>query len=134
MQSKEAVFIRSLAAIVLGYVFKGVVVGIYFVASGWTPDGVLPKKVVLLGMVWRALASFAAGYLAGVIAGRKEVGHALGVALLTAFTAVASMLSGRSGQEPLWAQMTNLCVMFPMVLLGGYLRGRQMDLKSDPEP
>ena len=37
------------------------------------------------------------------------------------------------GQEPLWAQMTNLCIMFPLVLLGGYLRNRQMYLKSDPE-
>lgn len=133
MQNKEMVFIRSLAAVVLGYVFKGVAVGIYFVASGWRPDGVLSEKVVILGMVWRALASIAAGYLAGAIAGRKEVGHALGVALLTAFTAIASMLSPEGSQEPIWAQMTNLCIMFPLVLLGGYLRNRQMSLKSDPE-
>ena len=133
MQSKEMIFVRSLAAIVLSFIFKGIVVGIFFVAAGWKPDVVLPEKIVLLGMAWRALASLAAGYLAGAIAGRKEVGHALGVALLTTFTAIASMLSGKGGQEPLWAQMTNLCIMFPMVLLGGYLRNRQMYLKSDPE-
>ena len=133
MQSKEMTFIRSLAGVVLGFIFKGIVVGIFFVAAGWKPDAVLSEKVVLLGMVWRALASIAAGYLAGAIAGRKEVLTALGVAVLTAFTAIASMLSGKGGQEPLWAQMMNLCIMFPMVLLGGYLRNRQMFLKSDPE-
>jgi hypothetical protein len=133
MQEKEWTFIRSLAAIVLGYIFKGIVVGIYFVAAGWKPDGELPEKIVLMGMVWRALASVAAGYLAGAIAGRKEVEHAFGVAVLTAAGAIVSMLSGQGGQEPLWAQITNLCIMFPMVLLGGYLRNRQMYLKGDPE-
>lgn len=133
MQSKEMVFIRSLAAIVLGYLFKGIVVGIFFVSAGWKPGGELSEKTVFLGMAWRALTSVAAGYLAGAIAGRKEVLHALGVALLTAFAVITSWLSGMPGQEPLWAQVTNLCVMFPMVLLGGYLRNRQMDLKNDPE-
>ena len=125
--------LRSIASILVGYFLKIVLVGLFFVTAGWQSEGILTQKVVLLGILWRALSSIIAGFFAGVIAGRKEVTHALVLALLAATGAIFSMAVGKGGQEPLWAQITNLVIMVPMVVLGGFLRERQKALMGGPE-
>jgi peptidoglycan/LPS O-acetylase OafA/YrhL len=125
--------IRSVAAVVAGYLFKGIAIGLFFILAGWQPEEDLSTRVVVVGMVYRAFASVLAGYVTGLVARRRETAHALAVAILSALITIVSMMAGAGGREPLGAQVVNLLVMAPAVVVGGYLRNRQVYLKGDPE-
>lgn len=125
--------VRSVAAVAVGYLVKGVFVGIFFVFSGWHAEESPSDQSVWLAMFWRAFAAVVAGYLTGLVAGRREYRHALAVAVLSGIVSVGSMLAGAGGKEPIWAQLMNLTLMVPLLLLGAHLRRRHQEFATEPE-
>ena len=124
--------VRSVLAVLAGYVVKGLVASVFLLFAGWHTTDTPSQQVVLILMFWRVVASLAAGYVTGAVARRAEIEHAAGLATLAVVVALGSMLAGTGGKEPLWAQIAHLLLMPPLILLGGYLRKRQREFTGDP--
>jgi hypothetical protein len=75
---------------------------------------------VLSGVVFAALG----GYLAGWLAGRRPLAHAVAMAMLLSAGAIASLVS-TLGHGAVWTQVTALALMAPSAVLGGWLRARR---------
>lgn len=125
-------YVRSVLAILAGYFVKGLVAGIFLISVGWQTMDVPSQQTVLVLTFWRVVASVAAGYVTAMVAGRAQVGHAAALAVLGVAVALASMISGTGGKEPLWAQIAHVLMMPPLMLLGGYLRKMQVEYGRDP--
>ena len=116
---------RSVLAVLLGYLVFGVSALILFKVSG-----VDPRQEPGLGFrIWSTLCgvffAFSGGYLAARIAGKKEITHAGAVACLLALIATVSLIA-QPGHGSLWSQIAALGFMTPAAVLGGVLRARQI--------
>lgn len=114
---------RSVAAVIAGYVFFAVSVVALFVVAGRDAHAAAPATFMIFSTAYGIVAAAVAGYLAGLIAGRREVLHATIVTVTIAVGAVSSMFTRPEGGT-LWAQIAAL-FMAPAAILGGRMRGRQ---------
>jgi len=78
---------------------------------------------VALAIACGACISLVAGFAAGWIAGQSPFGHAFAVAFIIAAGAVISLIARPSGGA-IWPQIASILLFAPLILLGGYLRGR----------
>ena len=131
MASIKAI-IRSVAAIPIGYFFKALGNAVYFAFAGLKPGDVPDFNLNLVSIPIGILMAIIGGYAAGLVAGRKEILHAGGAAALASIMAVQAILGGASKLDPS-IQWANLFLMIPFMLLGGYLRNRQVFLMSPPD-
>jgi hypothetical protein len=120
---------KSIVAVLVGYLVFGVSAIILFQVSG-----VDPKQEPTLGFrIWSTLYgiffALAGGYLAARIAGKKEITHASVVACMLAVIATVSLIA-QPGHGSLWSQFAALGFMTPAAILGGILRAHQVKTKS----
>jgi hypothetical protein len=120
---------KSLLAVLVGYLVFGVPTIILFTVAGVDPRQEPELGFRIWSTVYGVFFAFAGGYVAARIAGRKEVIHAIAVACLLAFLATVSFIM-QPGHGSLWSQIAALGFMTPAVILGGVLRARQMKNKS----
>lgn len=114
---------RSGAAVLVGYaVFATCSFGV-FRLSGHAPHA--PASVpFMLGTIGAGVVfAMAGGYVAGWLAGRRPLGHAVAVAGALAAGALAS-LAATVGHGAVWSQLAALALMAPAAVLGGWLRAR----------
>jgi hypothetical protein len=116
--------VRSVAAVVFGYLIFAVSAVLLFQISGQAPHApASPAFMVgstLYGVVFAALS----GYVAGRLARHHPVRHASAVAGLIALGAAASLL-GQARSGGVWSQLAALLLMAPAAWVGGYWRSRQ---------
>jgi multisubunit Na+/H+ antiporter MnhB subunit len=116
--------LKSVAAVVTGYVVFAVSAVLLFWATGRDPHE--PQRVgflvfsVLYGMAFAT----AGGFVAAKIAARKPRQHALAVAVVLAIGASASLLA-QPGAGARWSQLAALIFMAPAALAGGFVRSRR---------
>lgn len=115
--------IRSIAAVLLGYVvFAGAAYAL-FRFSGQAPHAHASPAFMLASIVSGVVFACLGGYLAARLAGHHPRAHGVAVALLLALGAAASLAATR-GHGAVWSQVAALVLMAPSAALGGMLRAR----------
>ncbi len=121
--------LRSVVAVLVGYAVFAASAFAVFRLSGHAPHATASVPFMLLtsasGVVFAALG----GYVAGWLAGRRPLAHAVAMALLLAAGAIASLVS-TLGHGAVWTQVTALVLMAPSAVLGGWLRARAVRAPS----
>ena len=115
--------LRSVAAVLVGYVVFAASSFALFRASGRAPHAPAPLPFMLATVASGVAFAVAGGWVAGWIAGRRPLAHGVGVALLVAAGAAASLAS-TLGRGAVWTQLAALALMAPAAALGGWLRAR----------
>jgi hypothetical protein len=113
--------IRSISAIVAGYVVFGASSALLFATSGHDPH-LMPGAGFLVGsIVYGAGFSMLAGYLSARLAPTRPLAHAAALAALVGVIALASMVvEWHAGS--IWSELVVIFFLAPSALLGGYLR------------
>jgi hypothetical protein len=115
---------RSVLAVVAGYLIFGIASFALFRLSGHDPHGTasLNFKVwtILLGMLF----AFIGGYVTGVLAPRKPLTHGAALAILLATFAGIS-LCATAANTAKWTQVSAILGMAPAALLGSTLYAAQ---------
>lgn len=113
--------IRSIAAVILGYLAMAVAIGILF-ALWFRDPGTRATLAFMLGSVAYGFAcAVAGGYIAAVVARRAEWQHVMALVGLSLLLGVVSMILA-AGKEPLWYQCANMVVLALGIMAGGQFR------------
>jgi hypothetical protein len=114
--------LRSVGAVVAGYVVFAVSAVLVFQLTGQNPHAEAPWTFELATIVWGAVFAMVGGYLAAHVSVRRPVAHGAAVAVVIALGAAASLLADAGGAR--WSQVSALVVMAPCAWLGGVLAAR----------
>ena len=120
---------KSVLAVLVGYLVFGVSTILLFVVAGVDPRQEPELGFRIWSTVYGVFFAFAGGYVAARISGKKEITHASAVACILAFLATASLVA-QPGHGSLWSQIAALGFMTPAAILGGVLRARQVRIKA----
>ena len=93
--------LRSIAAVLVGYVVFAASSFAVFRLSGHAPHAPAPVPFMLLAIASGVVFAALGGYVAGSLAGRRPLGHGA-----------------------IWTQVAALTLMAPSAVLGGWLRAR----------
>ena len=115
--------LRSIAAVLVGYVVFAASSFAVFRLSGHAPHAPAPVPFMLLAIASGVVFAALGGYVAGSLAGRRPLAHAVAMAALLAAGATASLVS-TLGHGAIWTQVAALTLMAPSAVLGGWLRAR----------
>ena len=97
--------VRSLAAVLIGFVFVWLALHLLPLATG-EPDALVQRQgFQFLSLVWTVGAAIIAGYLTALIAGRREYPHAATVGLLLVAASFVSMRQ-QALTRPGWYEIT----------------------------
>ena len=118
-------FLRSIAAVLVGYTIFAVSGYAIFRLSGQAPHAEATTWFKLLTVVSGVLFALLGGYVAGWLAGRRPLAHAIAVALLLSLGAAVS-LAATVNHGSIWTQVCALAVMAPAAVLGGWLREHRL--------
>jgi hypothetical protein len=116
--------IRSIVAVVIGYLVFALSAFAFFQLSGQAPHRAAPMSVMLASAGFGVVFAILGGYVAAWLAQRRPIAHGLAVAGVLAVGAAASLLS-TLGNGAIWSQVNALLLMAPSAALGGWLRARQ---------
>jgi len=116
--------LRSILAVVAGYVFFAVSAFALFQLSGRPPHQAAPLAFEIGSTIYGMVFALLGGHLAARIAGRRPLAHAVAVAALLALGATISLVS-TLGKGAIWTQATALLLMAPSAALGGWIRSRR---------
>jgi hypothetical protein len=121
---KQAV-VRSIVAVVVGYLVFALSVFAFFQVSGQAPHQVAPVSVMLASSAFGVVSALLGGYVAAWLAGRRPMRHGGAVAVVLAVGALVSLLS-TFGKGAIWSQVAALVLMAPSAIFGGWLRAKQV--------
>ena len=108
-----------------GYILT-VTVFALFNPETFTPGVRLPAGWLLVTLAVSAIWSVVAGFVTGVIARRREIEHAIGLALFTLIVSVYFVSRNRNlGQVPTWYITAGEVLTSLAILVGGWLRRNQ---------
>ena len=117
--------LRSVGAIVCGYVLFALSAFAFFKISGQPPHQEAPPALMFGSIAVGIIAAFLGGYIAAWLAGRRPMAHGVAVALVLALGATVSLVS-TLGHGTIWSQLAALLLMAPSAVLGGWGRARQL--------
>lgn len=121
--------VRSVVAVIAGYLVFAVSAILLFRLSGHDPHAPAEIGFVLVTIVYGMLFATLAGFLAALLGKRFEMEHSLAVASLIAALGAASLLASvKSGA--IWTQLAAILIIAPCAMLGGYLRQRQLRTRT----
>jgi hypothetical protein len=115
--------IRSILAVVVGYLVFGASAGALFALSGRDPHAPAALDFMVLSTVHGMFFAALGGFVAALVAGRSPKLHAGVLGGLIASGALLSIISA-SSTGSVWSQLTAAIFMAPCALLGGWLRTR----------
>lgn len=118
--------VRSVLAVVCGYVAFALPAVVFFQVSGRDPHEAAPVAFMGVSIAFGVVTALAGGAVAAWLAPRKPAVHAMAVAAMIAGGALASMAAG-SAAGARWTQVSALLVFTPCAVLGGWLRGKWHD-------
>jgi multisubunit Na+/H+ antiporter MnhE subunit len=116
--------LRSIAAVVAGYVVFGGSAELLFQISGQDPHAASSAGFKVASVIWGVVFALIAGWLTARIAVRRPATHAGILAGLIALSSVMSMAFSHA--ESLWTQVAALVFMAPAAWIGGSLARRQL--------
>jgi glucose-6-phosphate-specific signal transduction histidine kinase len=118
--------LRSIVAVVIGYIVFAASAFAIFRLSGHDPHAPASAAFMLLAIVAGAVFAMAGGYVAAWIAGRRPVAHAVAMAAVLAAGATVSLAS-TVGHGAVWSQVAALVLMAPSAVVGGWCRARVVE-------
>jgi hypothetical protein len=110
---------RSVAAVVAGYVVFAASAALLFQLSGVDPHAPSSTGFKIGTIVWGVVFALVAGWLTARVAARRPGTHAAILAALIAAGALISLLASSSGS--IWSQIAALVFMAPAAWIGGVL-------------
>ena len=115
--------VRSILAVMMGYLTFGLSASLLFGLSGRDPH-VTPGVgflvfAILYGVGFAALG----GYLAATVGRRRQVAHAAAVAVIIGIAALVSLVA-QAGNGAIWSELATLFLMAPAAVAGADLRRR----------
>ena len=110
--------VRSLFAVVAGYLVFGLSAVILFQVAGVDPHAQQSTGFKIVSIVWGVAFALAAGFFTAKLAPRRPLWHAGMVAALVALGATISLV-GAGGSK--WTQIAAIVFTTPSVILGGFL-------------
>jgi len=117
--------LRSIVAVILGYAVFAVSSGAIFLLSGHPAHAPASMAFMLMTIVAGIVFAAVGGYVAGWLAGRRPVTHALAVGVLLAVGAAVS-LAMTLGHGAVWTQIAALLLMAPSAVAGGWWRAQAL--------
>jgi hypothetical protein len=114
--------LRSVGAVVAGYVVFAVSAVLLFQMSGRQPHADAPLTFKIATVVWGAVFAMVGGWLAAHVSVRQPATHGAAVGALIAGLALASIVARPS--DVIWTQIAAIAVMAPCAWLGGVLAAR----------
>ena len=118
--------LRSIGAVVAGYLVLGMSAELLFALSGHNPHAPASLAFIALTAIYGFFFAALAGRLAARISGRLELFHAAVLACLTALVAMLSLLADL-GSGVVWSQLVVLIIMAPAVMIGAMIRLKRTD-------
>lgn len=115
--------LRSVVAVLAGYIVFAASAFAVFRLSGRAAHAAASVPFMLLTIACGVVFAAVGGYVAGWLAGRRPVAHAVAMATVLAAGATASLVS-TLGHGAIWSQVAALTLMAPSAVLGGWLRAR----------
>ena len=133
--------LRSVLAILLGWAtpFAGWIVATIVIAivhrGAFKPGEQLSAEWLLVTLVISSVLSVVGGFVTGAIAQRREIWHAIGLALLMlSFLLYFTIRDWSTTQTPHWYTVVALVSVIPTIFLGGWLRMKQRILLDKKSP
>ena len=119
--------LRSVAAVLMGYLLFALTAIAFFRLSGHDPHAPAGAAFMVISILYGMVFSVAGGYVAATVAGlgKYEFEHAFGVATLIAAIGAASFIAEAPGESK-WTQLSAVLIIAPAAIVGGYLRRRQL--------
>ena len=114
-------YLRSVVAVLVGYIVFAVLGYSVFRFSGQAAHATASTTFMLVSIVSGVVFAFLGGYIAGWLAGRQPLGHAIAMAILLATGATVSLVS-TLGHGSIWSQVAAITLMAPSAVLGGWFR------------
>ena len=121
--------IRSVIAIIAGYLVFAVSAVLLFSISGRDPHDAVPAWFLVTTILYGCAFAALGGYLAALIARRKAFRHAAILTIVIGALALVSLLS-RPGKGAIWSQLSAILLMAPSAMAGGYVRNQQSEKVS----
>jgi len=113
--------IRSLLSLIIGYLIFAVAMLLLWMVFGYRPKDVPPERFLVFSIFCECPFAIGGGYVAALVANRKELVH---TGILTGILAVMGALSVLCPQNelPLWVNLATVFPIAPCFLLGGLIR------------
>lgn len=116
---------RSLAAIVVGYVVLAFLIGVKFaLLQQVAPAAFISMSGLLFILITDGLSAAAGGFTTAAMARTRPMAHAATLAAIMIPLGIANAIMN-SGREPLWFQIAVLVTIAAGVPLGAWLRSRR---------
>src|SRR5262245_18828132 len=96
--------LRSVGAVVVGYLVFGISAGFLFRAAGQDPHASATTAFIVLSTLYGMVFAFLGGLAATTMAGIQSLVPAVAVAVLIAAGAIVSLLA-RPGAGEIWSQL-----------------------------
>ena len=133
--------VRSILAVLVGYLTFGVSAFLLFQLSGQDPQVVPELRFFVFSILYGIGFAMLAGYLAASIARSVEVRHAAAVAAILGLLSSLSIILKLTAPQPewsagigaIWSDLSVLLLMAPAAVVGGYLRQRRGKLERQGE-
>lgn len=111
---------RSVAAVVAGYLVFGISTAAMFALSGQDPLRPASVLFMIVSTLLGILAAVVGGWVAARLAPVHPRRHAAAVAVLLGAIALVSLVLHPAG-SPVWSPVAALCLMAPAAYVGGRL-------------
>jgi hypothetical protein len=115
--------IRSIVAVVVGYLIFALAAFAFFQVSGQPPHEAAPLSIMLGSIVVGLVFAVLGGYTAGWLGRRRPLAHGVAVGIVLGLGAAVS-LAATLGHGAVWSQVAALALLAPSAALGGWLRAR----------
>lgn len=109
---------RSVAAVVAGYLVFGISTAAMFALGGQDPLRPAPVLFMIVSTVLGILAAALGGWVGARLAPFQPRRHAAAVAILLGTIALVSLVLHPAG-SPVWSPIAALCLMAPAAYAGG---------------
>jgi len=116
--------LRSAGSVVTGYALFAVSAFLVFNLSGQPPHQAAPLWFMVVSTILGMFFAFLGGYVSGLLAGTKPLGHAIGVASILFIGATIS-LAITFGKGAVWSQVTAIILVAPSAIFGGWVKSRR---------
>lgn len=115
-------FGRSILAVIAGYAaMAALIIAFWYILfppqPGVEQTEMPSMSITIANLVYGFAVAIFGGWLTGLIAGKREVIHALAVAAIGTILALG-MLFSKSNPSPVWYQLSNIVVLTAGLIIG----------------
>ncbi|MFC2124928.1 hypothetical protein ACFLU5_08970 [Bacteroidota bacterium] len=115
--------LRSALSVIIGWLVYGISVGILFGMTGVNPYGESSAFFKIGSTFYGIVFSFIGGFVTALISKQKQFLHSLALSFLHILIALTAMYFTEGNH---WFEWVNIFIIAPFIILGGWIRVRNM--------